>query len=312
MVVGSFSAASNVSGIVTDTDMVTALLKRYGAYAIWDFAGGAPYLPMQMEPRSECRKDAIIFSAHKFPGGPGASGVTVLRNSVVKTTIPTMPGGGSVRYVTPWGHGYSRDVAEREEAGTPNIIGDIRAALVMLIKEAVGNAFITKRGEELGQQALAVWANNPAIEILGNCDAQRKLPIFSFRIRSSTREMIHHQLFTQMLSDVWGIQARGGCACAGPYGHRLLDIGRSASDDILELLDDACEIEKPGWVRLNFSYLLSDEKAEYIIRAVDDLARRANMFAADYVALGSTGRFEYRGAVNAAAERLRVRESTHE
>ncbi|TYB82330.1 aminotransferase class V-fold PLP-dependent enzyme [Maritimibacter fusiformis] len=292
MVVGSFSAASNVTGIVTDTDAVTALLKRHGALAIWDYAGGAPYLPMAMEPREDCRKDAIVFSGHKFPGGPGASGVTVLRDTVVRRATPTLPGGGSVSYVTPWSHAYSANVSEREEAGTPNVIGDIRAVLAMLVKDAIGDDFVASRGEELRQRALAVWSKNPAIEILGNPRANDRLPIFSFRIRDKDGVVLHHQLFTRMLSDVYGIQARGGCACAGPYGHTLLGIGRAASDAILERLKDAHEIEKPGWVRLNFSYLLSDEKADYIVRSVDDLARRASDYARDYASDGISARFE--------------------
>lgn len=292
MVVGAFSAASNVTGIITDTDAVTALLKRHGALAIWDYACAAPYLPMAMAPRPDCRKDAIVFSAHKFPGGPGASGVTVLRETVVRRTTPTQPGGGSVSYVTPWTHAYSPDVRDREEAGTPDVVGDIRAALVMLTKEAVGDGFIARRGEALRQRALAVWADNPAIEILGNPKAARRLPIFSFRVRDGDGAVVHHQLFTRMLSDVHGIQARGGCACAGPYGHRLLDIGRATSDAIVERLKASHAIEKPGWVRLNFSYLLSDEKADYIIRSVDDLARRAAEHARDYRPEGTSARFE--------------------
>lgn len=292
LVVGAFSAASNVTGIVTETDTVTALLKRHGALAVWDYAGGAPYLPMAMEPRADCRKDAIVFSGHKFPGGPAASGVTVLRDTVVRRSTPTQPGGGSVSYVTPWTHAYSTSVSEREEAGTPNVVGDIRAVLAMLTKDAIGDEFITSRGEELRQRALAVWKNNPAIEILGNPKATTRLPIFSFRIHDGEGAMVHHQLFTRMLSDVFGIQARGGCACAGPYGHTLLGIGRAQSDAILARLQDAHEIEKPGWVRLNFSYLVSDEKADYIIRSVDELARRASEYARDYAADGTSSRFE--------------------
>jgi selenocysteine lyase/cysteine desulfurase len=292
MVVGAFSAASNVTGIVTDTDAVTALLKRHGALAIWDYAGGAPYLTMAMQPRDDCRKDAIVFSGHKFPGGPGASGVTVLRDTVVRRSTPTLPGGGSVSYVTPWTHAYSDSVSEREEAGTPNVVGDIRVVLAMLTKDALGDEFITSRGEELRQRALAVWKNNPAIQILGNPEATNRLPIFSFRIHDSEGVMVHHQLFTRMLSDVYGIQARGGCACAGPYGHTLLGIGRAQSEAILDRLNDSFEIEKPGWVRLNLSYLISDEKADYIIRSVDELARRASEYARDYATDGTSARFE--------------------
>lgn len=312
MVVGTFSAASNVTGILTDTDAVTALLKRHGAFAVWDYAGGAPYLPMQMETSGEARKDAIIFSGHKFPGGPGASGVTILRDTVVRNLKPTLPGGGSVRFVTPWTHGYSHDVAEREEAGTPNVLGDIRAALVMLVKDVLGDAFIAARGEALRQRAQAIWEQNPSIRILGNQDAESRLPVFSFLVRGEDGQIVHHQLFTRMLSEVHGIQARGGCACAGPYGHRLLNIDRPASDAILGLLDNNFEVEKPGWVRLNFSYLLSDDEADYIIRSVDHLAREAGSVATDYVALGKTGHFAHRAASAGDARQKSTRESANE
>src|SRR5690606_7839793 len=254
---GAFYAASNVTGIRCDAESVTRLLKANGAIAVWNYAGGAPYLPMDMRPRTDCAKDAIVFSPHKFPGGPGASGVLVVREDIVRTHRPTMPGGGSVTFVSPWSHDYSASLTAREEAGTPNVIGDVRAALVLLIKDALGQVFIERRNAELRDHALAVWRENPYIAVLGN-GAAPCLPIFSFRVRRRDGDFIHHQLFTRMLSDVFGVQARGGCACAGPYAHRLLGIDRERSASLSEAIRAGKEIEKPGWVRLNLSYLLSE------------------------------------------------------
>ena len=281
--IGAFSAASNVTGIQTDTDAVTMLLKRHGALAVWDYAGGGPYMAMDMAPDAGAKKDAIVLSPHKFVGGPGASGILVVRKSAVARTSPSWPGGGTVSFVSPWGHDYVKDLAAREEAGTPNVVGDIRAALAFLVKDAVGQDFIHRRDTELNARALALWKDNPRLMLLG-VDKPNRLPIFSMRVRNGEGGFVHHQLFTRLLSDCFGIQARGGCACAGPYAHRLLGLDEAASNAIRESLAVGQEIEKPGWVRLNFSFLMDDAKADFLIRSVDALARdpsAANAYRAD-------------------------------
>ncbi|VVT08850.1 aminotransferase class V-fold PLP-dependent enzyme [Rhizobium sp. EC-SD404] len=288
--VAAFSAASNVTGIVSDVVGVTRLVKAHGAIAIWDYAAGAPYLPMSMVPADDAAIDAIVFSPHKFIGGPGASGILALKNDIVATARPTLPGGGTVSFVSPWAHRYSDRIIAREEAGTPNGIGDIRAALVLLVKEAVGQSFITRRNRELREMALKRWLNNPRLDVLGRQTAEA-LPVVSLRVRDGRGGHVHHQLVTRMLSDHHGIQARGGCACAGPYAHRLLGIDEAASRDLAAAIDAGMEMEKPGWVRLNFSYLLSDEKARLIIDAVDELASKAADLAADYRSDPATARF---------------------
>jgi selenocysteine lyase/cysteine desulfurase len=289
--IGAFSAASNVTGIVTATEPVTRLLKSHGALAIWDYAGGAPYLPLSMAGESGAPKDAIVLSPHKFPGGPGASGILVLREDIVAIDRPTAPGGGSVRFVSPWQHDYSLSLVNREEAGTPNIVGDIRAALVLLVKEKVGQAYIDSRDAALRQRAVERWEKNPFIEMLDG--GAGTLPIFSFRVRDGRGGYIHHQLFTRMLSDCFGIQARGGCACAGPYAHRLLAIGEQASRELSYAIRDGREIEKPGWIRLNFSYLLDDGQASAIIDGVDELARSALDYGSLYRCDPATARFTF-------------------
>lgn len=290
LVIGSFSAASNVTGIITDTDRVTRLLKAHGALAVWDFAAGAPYLPMSMG-EGDAAKDAIVFSPHKFAGGPGASGIMVVRDTLVRRQTPTWPGGGTVSFVSPWMHRYSRRVEAREEAGTPNVIGDIRVALAMLAKDAVGTPAILERETILRERALAVWRKIPQLELLGQREGAHALPIFSFRVRTGDGRLVHHQLFTRMLSDIYGIQARGGCACAGSYAHRLLDIGEQDSLSLFEQLEAGQEVEKPGWVRLNLSYIHSDEQADAIIDAVAELAISAEARAGDYEVDTATARF---------------------
>jgi selenocysteine lyase/cysteine desulfurase len=288
--IGSFSAASNVTGILTDPDPVTHLLHDHGALAIWDYAGGGPYLPIDMGANGAEPKDAVVVSPHKFPGGPGASGVLIVNQAAVRRRCPSWPGGGTVSFVSPWHHAYSEDLATREEAGTPNVIGDIRAALAFLVKEAFGQENIAEREAQFIGMARKGWSDNPHLTILGHETAHR-LPFFSFMVTDHDGNPVHQQLFTRMLSDIYGIQARGGCACAGPYAHRLLGIDRAASMQLQADLEAGQELRKPGWVRLNFSYLMDDATARFIIDSVNDLSRRSQEFAPLYAADPSTARF---------------------
>jgi selenocysteine lyase/cysteine desulfurase len=290
LVIGAFSAASNVTGIKTEVDQVTRLLKQHGALAIWDYGCAAPYMDMNMRAGSDVAKDAIVFSPHKFPGGPGASGIMILRDAIVRRAVPTSPGGGTVSFVSPWGHTYSSKLSNREEGGTPNVIGDIRVALSMLVKEALGQSWFDQRHTELRNRALAVWTQNSRIELLGLCDADA-LPIFSFRVRDGDGSYIHHQLLTRLLSDVYGVQARGGCACAGPYAHKLLKISETQSEKMRAAIAQGEELEKPGWVRLNLSALLTDSKANSIIEAVGKLALEAAHYEKYYSVDPTTARF---------------------
>ncbi len=276
--IGSFSAASNVTGIMTDPGPITRLLKQNDAFSIWDYAGGGPYLPISMQCDGDAEIDAIVISAHKFVGGPGASGLLIVRNSAVDRSTPSWPGGGTVSFVSPWRQDYSTDLAEREEAGTPNIIGDIRAALAFLVKEALGEDLIAQKEARFCEMADAGWANNPRLTVLGNPQAQR-LPIFSFLIQDQDGNHVSEQEFTRMLSARYGIQARGGCACAGPYGHRLLDIDRSKSEQLRREILDGNDINKPGWVRVNFSYLMSDDTVKFVIDSVNELANNWEILA---------------------------------
>lgn len=296
LIVGAFSAASNVTGIITDVDAVTRTLKRYGALAIWDYGCGGPYIPMQMNPGTDIEKDAIVISSHKFAGGPGASGVTVIRDVIARNKRPTQPGGGTVSFVSPWSHVYSDKLSSREEGGTPNVVGDIRAALVLLVKEALGQDWLTTRQNVLRDRAREVWARNPMIELLGNKAASEALPIFSFRIRNGAGGLVHHQLFTRLLSDVHGIQGRGGCSCAGSYAHRLLGLQEADSDSAIAATAKGREIDKPGWVRLNFSPLMSDAKVDAIISGVDSLAKEASHYLSDYNVDIATARFTHKDA----------------
>ena len=281
--IGSFSAASNVTGILSDTDRIAALLHRHGALSFWDCAAAAPYVPIRMSesrPGALDGKDAIFLSPHKFPGGPQTPGVLVVRRELVRNRVPTVPGGGTVAFVDPTGHRYLTDPAAREEGGTPAIVESVRAGLVFALKQAVGTDLIQAREERLWRYALHRWQNNPRLEILGNPHA-RRLSIVSFRIRHESR-YLHHNFVVATLNDLFGIQARGGCSCAGPYGHRLLAIDTAHSHAYRDEIVHGCDGIKPGWVRVNFNYFITDTVRDYLIDAIDLLARQGHRLLSDY------------------------------
>ena len=294
-IVCAFSAASNVTGIVTDVATITGLVKAAGARMVWDYAGGGPYLPIPMTPGPGADIDAIVISPHKFLGGPGASGVLIVRRDAVHATHPTWPGGGTVRFVSPTTHDYSSNLESREEAGTPNVVGDIRAALAFLVKSAIGTDTIQRRNRELVERALDAWSGAGNLELLGPRKAER-LPIFSFRVKDGNGGYIHQQLVTRMLSDRFGIQARGGCACAGPYVHRLLDIGPDESEQMRKAILAGNEVAKPGFTRLNFSVLLPDDKVDFILDSVIKLSCDASAYASGYDVDGARAIFAPRAA----------------
>ena len=283
LIVGAFSAASNISGILTDTVAVTRLLKRYGALAVWDYAGGAPYIAIDMCGGTDHEKDAIVLSPHKFVGGPGASGVLVIRKAAVAMHTPVWPGGGSVKFVSPWAHDYLDSIEEREEAGTPNILGDIRAALVFTVKAAMGQAWLDQRHAALRQRALDTWADLPGLHIAGQGLASPALPFFSIWVdQSDGQTALTYDLMTRILSDFYGIQVRGGCACAGPYGHRLFHIDQVQSEAIRQAIERGDDTGKPGFTRLNLSALMSDAKVDRILNAVAEVVRDPRRFTQHY------------------------------
>jgi selenocysteine lyase/cysteine desulfurase len=268
LLIGSFSAASNVTGIISDTSAIARLLHRHGALSFWDFAASAPYLEIDMGSWSDDGdyKDAIFLSPHKLIGGPGTPGVLVVRRDLLRNEVPVVPGGGTVSYVSPDRHLYITEPEHREEGGTPAIIESIRAGLVFRLKETVGVETIRRLEHDFIRRAIESWSLNPNIEILGNPEAER-LSIVSFVIHHGSR-ILHHNFVVALLNDLFGIQARGGCSCAGPYGHRLLGIDLDTSARLEEVIASGCEVIKPGWVRVNFNYFIAEEEFSYILEAV--------------------------------------------
>jgi selenocysteine lyase/cysteine desulfurase len=279
--IGSFSAASNVTGVISDVRAISILLHRHGALSFWDFAAAAPYVSIEMGPAAFgeadplAYKDAIFISPHKFIGGPGTPGVLVARRELFRNRVPSVPGGGTVAYVNPTEHRYLSDIEHREEGGTPAIVESIRAGLVFGLKEAVGTESIRAREESFIRRAIERWSGHPNIDILGSPTLDR-LSIVSFVVRypgpDGVPRYLHHNFVVALLNDLFGIQSRGGCSCAGPYGHRLLGIDLARSHEFEREIARGSEGIKPGWIRVNFNYFISEAVFEFILAAVELVA----------------------------------------
>jgi selenocysteine lyase/cysteine desulfurase len=295
--IGSFSAASNVTGILTDTHAISDLLHRHGALSFWDFAAAGPYVEVEMYGRCTAHprayKDAVFLSPHKFVGGPGTPGVLVVRKDLLRNRIPTVPGGGTVEYVNELNHRYLADPAHREEGGTPAIIESIRAGLVFQLKNSVGTDVIRAHEEGFLRRAVQAWQANENIQVLGNPDADR-LSILSFVVRRPGGRYLHHNFVVAVLNDLFGIQSRGGCSCAGPYGHRLLGIDLVRSQRFEQEIVAGCEGIKPGWVRVSFNYFTAEATFSYIVDAVDLVARYGWLLLPQYRFDPYTGLWRHR------------------
>lgn len=295
--IGSFSAASNVTGILSNTCAIADLLHRHGALSFWDFAAAAPYVRIEMQPscseHSLAHKDAVFLSPHKLVGGPGTPGVLAVRRELLRNRVPDVVGGGTVAYVGPSEHHYLDDPVHREEGGTPAIVEAIRAGLVFQLRQAVGVDVITAHEEDFWRRAVDRWTRNPNLGILGNLGAER-LSIVSFVVRRPSGRFLHHNFVVAVLNDLFGIQARGGCSCAGPYGHRLLGIDLERSHEFEREITRGCEGIKPGWTRVSFNYFISEAVFEYVVEAVDLVATHGWRLLPSYRFDPATGLWRHR------------------
>ncbi|CUH64848.1 putative cysteine desulfurase [Thalassovita gelatinovora] len=270
---GAFSAASNVTGVRTDLSAVSRLLHDHGAFCIVDFAAAAPYMPIQLSethPGAGDRIDAAMISPHKFAGGPSASGLLIADRSFLDTERPTLTGGGTVSYVTAEGHSYVTDPEHREEGGTPAIVDNIRTGMVMQLKRDMDESRIEVREATLTRRMEEALRAIPGVELLGPRNVPR-LGIFSFNIRVGEK-LLHHSYVVALLNDLFGIQARGGCSCAGPYGHALLDIDTVTSGQHEQAVHQGNSVFRPGWVRLGVNWFFEDEDIDRMVAAIQFIA----------------------------------------
>ena len=281
MKIGSFSAASNVTGLLTDVKGVTRLLHKNNALAFWDYAAAGPYVAIDMTGEADDTSlDALYISPHKFIGGPGTPGVLVIKRKLLTNRVPSVPGGGTVSYVSPEGHSYLPPGESREEGGTPAIVESIRAGMVFQLKDAVGAGTIERLEKDMIARAIKRWSKHSNIQILGDLEAPRT-SILSFLILWQGKPL-HFGFIDALINDMFGIQVRGGCSCAGPYGHELLNIDNDYSRAITEAVEAGYSILKPGWVRLNFNYFIGEETFEYVMRAVEMIAEHGWKYLEKY------------------------------
>ncbi len=298
--IGTFSAASNVTGTITDVDAVAIVLHRHGALSCWDYAAAGPYLPIDMNPSPDRKdghlayKDAVFLSPHKFVGGPGTPGLLIAKRALFSNRVPTVPGGGTILFVSPTAQRYHSAPEIREEGGTPAIVESIRAGLVFALKEAVGAEEIRRREDDFARRALASWGANPRIKIVGN-PARERLAIVSLGLRHP-RGLLHSDFVAALLNDLFGIQARSGCFCAGPYVHRMYPIDRewSARMDALAVRGNLGA--KLSLVRLGFNYFTSEAVFDYVLEAVHFLADEAWKFLPLYRFNPATGLWRHADA----------------
>ena len=276
--IASVTACSNVTGIRTDYHKIAKRIHHYGGLCFVDFACSAPYVNVDMHPEdSDSYLDAIFFSPHKFLGGPGTSGVLIFNKKLYKNIVPDNPGGGTVSYTNPWGdHDYLDDIQTREDGGTPGFLQTFRIALCVQLKDEMGVENILAREHEINAIVFDKLSKIPNLNLLAGQHKER-LGIYSFYL-----ENVHFNLIVKLLNDRFGVQSRGGCSCAGTYGHFLLHVDQQTSKDIEEKIIDGCLIERPGWIRMSIHPTLTNEEVLYICESIKQVAENHSIWSEDY------------------------------
>jgi selenocysteine lyase/cysteine desulfurase len=289
--IGTFSAASNVTGILNPCHALAKVLHQHGAWAFFDFAAAAPYIDVDMHPAEdpEAYFDAVFFSVHKFLGGPRTPGLLAANKRLFTNRVPGEPGGGTVLYTSPWDHRYLSSIQERETGGTPPIVQSIQAGLAFDLKAAIGAERIERVEQDYLSRALKEWTQHPGLWVLGLTEA-RRLGVVSLIFRD-----LHHNLAAALLNDLFGIQVRGGCMCAGPYGHLLLHIEEEHSAAIRRRLAEGHIGEKPGWVRISLGPSVTEEEFQTLLEAVDYVAKHGRDYLDQYELSDETGEWIWKG-----------------
>ncbi|WP_111706957.1 aminotransferase class V-fold PLP-dependent enzyme [Lutibacter citreus] len=290
--IASVTACSNVTGIRTDFHKIAKIIHQYGGLCFVDFACSAPYVQINMHPTDkEAYLDAIFFSPHKFLGGPGTSGVLVFNKKLYKNMIPDNPGGGTVNYTNPWGnHDYIDDIETREDGGTPGFLQSIKIALAIQLKEKMGVENILRREHEINKIVFEKLKQISNLKILASQHEDR-LGIFSFYV-----EDVHFNLIVKLLNDKFGVQTRGGCSCAGTYGHFLLHVSQENSHNIEEQILGGCMIERPGWIRMSIHPTITNKEVLFVCEAIKQVAENYKVWGKDYQYSDSKNDFVHKTA----------------
>lgn len=288
--IAAVSAGSNVTGLMPDIHAIAAIMHSSGGLCFVDYACAAPYVKINMHPKNRLEKlDAIYFSPHKFLGGPGTPGILIFGSNLYTNKVPDRPGGGTVLWTNPWGgHRYFNNIELREDGGTPPFLGTIKAALAIRLKEKMGVKNILEREKEILDQLFPETKKIPNLHILAG-EHKHRLGVISFNIEGQ-----HYNLVSKLLNDRFGIQTRGGCACAGTYGHYLFNINKKASQKITDRLDRGDYSSKPGFVRLSINPIMSNQEIELIIQALKAVAENGKIWAKDYKYNSHTNEFTHK------------------
>ncbi|NQX81669.1 MAG: aminotransferase class V-fold PLP-dependent enzyme [Flavobacteriaceae bacterium] len=276
--IAAVTACSNVTGIQVDVHRIAKSIHKYKGVCFADYACSAPYVAINMHPEDpEAYLDAVMFSPHKFLGGPGTAGVLVFNQNLYSNTVPDNPGGGTVTFTNPWGgHGYYEDIETREDGGTPGFLQDIRTALSIKLKEKMGTQNIIDREHQINEIVFSKLEKIDKLHILAG-NIKQRLGIFSFYV-----EDVHFNLIVKLLNDRFGIQTRGGCSCAGTYGHFLLNVGTEQSDAIVSKLDGGCSIDKPGWIRMSIHPTITDKEVHFVCDSIAQVVNNIDLWSKDY------------------------------
>jgi len=297
---GAFTACSNVTGIITPYHQLARIMHENGGWAFFDFAASAPYVTIDMHPEDPLEQlDAIYFSPHKFLGGPGSSGVLIFNSSLYKSHSPDQPGGGTVDWTNPWGeYKFIDNIEAREDGGTPGFLQAMRTALSIELKNQMGVENIRKREEELVKTAFSELRQIKGVKILADAIEDR-LGVISFYI-----EGIHFNLVVKLLNDKFGIQSRGGCACAGTYGHYLLDVSYDTSHEITQLINHGDLSKKPGWIRISFHPTTTNEELFTITEAIKQISLNYQTWQDDYFYNRQTNEFQHKNEAVDKTEKI--------
>jgi selenocysteine lyase/cysteine desulfurase len=288
--IAAITSCSNVSGISTPYEEMAKMIHQHKGYCFVDFACSAPYIDIDMHPEDpEARLDAIYFSPHKFLGGPSGTGILIFDQKLYNNRVPDNPGGGTVDWTNPWGeHKYHDAIEAREDGGTPAFLQTMRVALATQLKEEMGTKNILAREHQLIDIVWPEINKNDNLHILAE-NTKDRLGVLSFYI-----DQLHYNLAVKILNDRYGIQVRGGCSCAGTYGHYLLHVTAETSKSITDLINQGNLCNKPGWVRLSLHPTMTDAEANYIAKAISELSQKHKEWSGDYDYDASTNEFTHK------------------
>jgi selenocysteine lyase/cysteine desulfurase len=298
--IAAITSCSNVTGIFTPYHQIAEIMHQNNGWCFVDFACSAPYIPINMHPENPLQSlDAIYFSPHKFLGGPGSTGILIFNSRLYTNKIPDHPGGGTVDWTNPWGeHKYIDEIELREDGGTPAFLPTIKVALSIRLKESMNPEIMAEREKLMVERVFDSLKNIPGLQILAD-QHQNRLPIFSFYIKD-----LHYNLGVKLLNDRFGIQVRGGCSCAGTYGHYLLEVSQSTSASITQKINFGDLSDKPGWIRMSLHPVMSDEEVDKVLNGIKELALNFKSWSKDYVLIPKSNEFRHISEVESPSNNL--------